>query len=164
MGISIRVTVKVPKEVFNRRAVVERIIAAQKTKTAPALETYFRKTTEGWQTPPEWTRRQTVTSQSIAMAVFASGKNADQYRLVNNGAPPHSIQPSQQGGMLRFRPGYHASTKPRVLASGPFNRFGNFISTMSVDHPGFEPRDFDQAVAEAHFDDFVRDMQDAMKP
>jgi hypothetical protein len=164
MGISIRVSVKVPKEVFNRQAVVERIISTQKTKTAPALENYFRKTTEGWQNPPEWTRRQTVTSHSIAMAVFASGNNADQYRLVNNGAPPHSIQPRQQGGMLHFQPGYHASTKPRVLASGAFSRFGNYISTMSVDHPGFEPRDFDQTVAETHYDDFVQDMQDAMKP
>jgi hypothetical protein len=164
MGISVRIKVKIPEEVFNRQAVVERIIAAQRTKTAPALESYFRKTTEGWQTPPEWSRRQTVTSHSIAMAVFASGPHADQYKLVNNGASPHSIRPRQQGGMLRFQPGYHAATKPHVLSSNAFSRFGNFISSMGVEHPGFEAREFDLAVAEAHFDDFARDMQDAMKP
>lgn len=164
MALRIRIKVTVPKEVFNSQAAIERIARAQREKTAPALKRYFSQTVQGWQNPPDWSQRQTITPHSIAMAVFASGQNADQYRLVNEGARPHAIFPRRMGGMLRFQPGYRAGTRPRTLQSQAFSRFGGFISTGSVQHPGFEPRAFDEAVAEAHYDDFVSDMQAALKP
>lgn len=97
------------------------------------------------------------------MSVGPSGQHADQYALVNSGSPPHTIQ-AQRGGLLKFQRGYRASTSPRMLSSRAKHRFGGFVSTPLVHHPGFEAREFDTEIAELFKPIFEADMQEAMKP
>lgn len=139
------------------------IVQAMKDKTAPRLKELFEKTVQGWKTPPAWDQEQETTSEKISMRVFASGSNADQYALVNYGSPPHPIYPKNQGGFLRFQPGYRSSTSPGSLNSRAFVRSGNFISSRGVPmHPGFQPRGFDKSVAKEYEPQFQKDMQDAI--
>jgi hypothetical protein len=153
--------VTIPKEVINIQNVKDSIVDAQKNKTAPQLRELFSKTVEGWKNPPSWGEKQEIIPSRIAISVFATGENADQYKLVTRGAPPHPIL-AINSGMLHFQPGYTPSTARRVLSSRAFSRFGKFISTQSVHHPGFEARDFDIQVAIESSDDFAKDMQDAI--
>ena len=74
------------------------------------------------------------------------------------GSPPHDIRPRQAGGFLRFRRGYSPSTAPRRIQSRRSKGFGPWISTRAVSHPGFEPRDFHYAIADAHRLVFHKDM------
>jgi hypothetical protein len=64
--------------------------------------------------------------------------------------------------MLRFRPGYTAGTRPRVLSSVAPKRYGEFIRTGRVNHPGITARDFDVEVAEQIYPDFVETVNDAI--
>ena len=164
MPISVRLNVKVPQQVFDSQAAVQRIVRTMQEKTAPALKELFGQSVEGWQNPPEWSQKQTVAQTYISMQVYASGENAKQYAIVNNGSPPHLITP-RRAGYLRFRSGYIAGTVPKSLHSKAFIRYGPYVTVMNgVNHPGFEAREFDQTVADEHYDQFVQDMQDAMKP
>lgn len=163
MPISVRLNVKVPQQVFDSQAAVQRIVRAMQEKTAPALKELFGQSVEGWQNPPEWSQKQTVAQTYISMQVYASGENAKQYAIVNEGSPPHVIRP-RRSKFLRFQTGYKAGTSPGSLHSTAFVRSGSFVSAGEVNHPGFEARAFDQTVADEHYDQFVQDMQDAMKP
>jgi len=162
MAVSIKVKVIVPKEILNVQRVVDEIAKAQRDKTAPDLKRMFKQTVEGWKNPPDFSQKQRISPSEIAMAVFASGSNADKYTLVNEGSPKHPIVP-RQARMLRFRTGYRAGTQPRVLRSQAYQRFGNYISTMIVpNHPGFKAREFDDTIAKEYKRTFEKDMQEAI--
>jgi hypothetical protein len=162
MGLRVSIRVTVPKEVISQIGFQEAIARAQREKTAPELKRLFAKTVEGWENKPYWNQDQKVSSARISMAVSAGGPNADQYALVNNGASPHAIWPRSRNGFLRFQPGYQSATRPHILSSRSKQRFGGFVSARMVNHPGFEAREFDQAVADEYAPYFEQDMQDAI--
>lgn len=162
MPVKIGFKVTIPDKIFDSQQMIDRIANAQRTITAPALRRLFQQTTVGWNKKPGWLQNQEIKSNYIAITVFAGGQYAWKYALVNNGAAPHPIYPVN-APRLRFQPGYTPSTRPGVLSSRPKGRFGSFVSVMAVSHPGFEARKFDQAVADAHYPDFIQDMQDAIR-
>lgn len=162
MPIKIKMRVRVPKELLSSAKVVDEIARAQRQQTAPELKKLFKQTVDGWKTPPDFSQTQAIGPNRISISVFTSGPNAGKYALVNEGSPPHIIRP-RRGGMLRFQTGYRAGTRPRMLSSRAYQRFGNYISTGIVHHPGFDARKFDETVAEEHGPQFEKDMQDAIK-
>lgn len=162
MALRIRVKVTVPDEILNVKAVVDAIASAQRQKTAPQMKQLFSQTVDGWDNRPDWSQKQEIETNRIAISVWASGTHEKQYRLVNEGARAHPITPRNPGGFLRFQPGYIPATRPGSLTSSPKQRFGDFIRTRGVSHPGFEARLFDEQVADAITDDFASDMQEAI--
>jgi hypothetical protein len=163
MAIRIQIKVTVPKEIFNSAKAIQAIAEAQRKQTAPDLKQLFAETVQGWNNPPIWGQHQTITRNKISIAVYPTGDNAQQYEWVNNGTRAHDIFPRNAGGMLRFRTGYTPSTRPRILSSRPFNRFGPYMSWAMVHHPGIrDPRAFDETIAEQYADQFEQDMQDAI--
>lgn len=163
MALRISVRVTVPKEILNIPAVQQEIASTQREKTAPQLRRLFGQTVEGWGNKPRWDTKQTITSDQISIAVWAAGENADQYQIVNFGVGHYyPIVPKRPGGMLIFQEGYRASTRPRVLSSRPYQRFGRIRRAMSVMHPPIEPRAFDETIADEISEDFSTDMQDAI--
>ena len=161
MTFDIQITVDVPDYVISEPAVRAEIEKTLRGTVKNDLTNTFRKTVEGWSKPPYFTGIYTSRADYLSIAVKASGTNAEIYSLVNYGARPHVITP-KRGGMLRFQPGYRAGTKPRMLSSRPAQRFGDVIGARSVNHPGFEAREFDLAVAEDVAPRFVNDVQDAI--
>lgn len=158
----IKISVQIPKEIVNVERVRQAIIDAQNSKTKPALTRLFGQTVEGWRNRPEFRSRRTDTSDQLGILVYAAGKNAEQYALVNNGARAHIIRP-RRARMLRFQPGYRAGTKPRSLRSSAYTRSGDFVTAQMVHHPGFEAREFTQAIADEHEKDFKDDMEQAIR-
>lgn len=163
MAPRIRIKVTIPDEILNAKAVQEAIASAQRQKTAPEMKRLFSQTVDGWETRPEWSQKQTIQPSRISVAVWASGRYANQYQIVNEGARPHSIYPRNPRGLLRFQPGYISATRPGSLHSSPKQRLGDPILAHGVKHPGFEARLFDEQVADAIVDEFASDMQEAIK-
>jgi len=162
MSISVRMKVTIPSELFNLNIVKEEIARAQRQVTGPKLKKMFQGTVTGWDNPPYFSQEQTSNFAMIAIKVFASGRNADQYRLVNDGAKPHPIYPTNRRGFLIFQPGYVSATRPGSLRSRPKVRYGQHIGVRAVNHPGFGGRFFDVEIADVYADEFVHDMEDAI--
>jgi hypothetical protein len=158
---NIRITVKVPEIVLNSDFILTRISQKMKSKTGPDLRALFRRTVEGWDNPPDFSQKFHVGRDYCSTTVWPSGRNKNQYNLVNEGSPPHIILP-RRARMLRFQVGYRAATKPRVIGSSAKQRFGPYTGSAGVAHPGFEAREFDSAIAEEYQDTFAADMQDAI--
>ena len=157
----IRVTVTVPKEVFNAQAVVEAIKRMLRTQTAPDLTAMFQTTTEGWKNQPGWLRNYEFSPTRLSVRVYPGGKAAEIYALVNSGSPPHPIR-ARRAPTLRFQTGYRAATSPRVLTSRAASRFGPVITPVQVHHPGFEAREFDETIAKEYRPVFEQDVQDTI--
>lgn len=161
MAISVQVKVTAPEVLLNSNVIRDKLEEAMRRQTGPDIKRQFEKTVQGWKNPPEWSQKFTNQANYISVAVWASGANKNQYALVNYGSPAHTITP-RRGGLLRFQPGYRAATKPKILSSRAPQRSGEFVTAFAVKHPGFEPRHFDEAVAEDIAPRFVKDVQDAI--
>lgn len=157
----IKITVTVPKEIISVEGVRRAIIEAQNNSTAPNLKSLFRQTVNGWQKPPYFSARRIDTSQQLGIFVHPSGPYADKYAMINEGARPHIIRP-RRARMLHFQVGYRAGTRPRSLNSRAYSRFGEFVRTGIVHHPGFEAREFTATIAERYEPRFVEEMNDAI--
>lgn len=160
---TIEIHVTVPKEIFRVEEWRRRVLHVQDQKTGPELQRLFRKTVEGWEHKARFYKRKHVTTYQIGIiAHSAKDKEGEIYALVNNGARPHIIRPRRRG-FLRFQTGYRAASRPRFIGGGRKTRFGAFISTPVVHHPGFEAREFDQAIAEFYAPTFAKDMQETFQ-
>lgn len=163
MGISVRMKVTIPSQLFSYYIVKEQIRSALQHRTGPRMMHLFRGTVTGWKNKPDFKQEFTENFAMMAVKVFASGRNERQYKIVNDGAEPHPIYPRDRRGFLIFKPGYVSSTKPYSLSSRPFVRHGQDIGVRSVQHPGFGGRFFDVVIADTTADDFYEDVQDAVK-
>lgn len=74
------------------------------------------------------------------------GARGDIYALVNKGARDHRI-PSVGNARLYFQRAYTPKTKPRFIGSSQGGHSGEKSFASFVDHPGFEGREFDEAIA-----------------
>ena len=155
-------TVTVPDEILNKREVRNAIADVMQHKTAMELKSLFRTTVFGWSNKPSFRQKFTEHATEMSEAVYAYGRNAGQYALVNEGSPPHLIS-AVNTKFLRFRPGYRASTTPGFLVSRRNYRSGAYVYRKYVNHPGFEGRKFDELIAEEYYGTFYNDMADAIK-
>jgi hypothetical protein len=158
MALSVQITVEVPKFVLNSSVIRGKIFDALQRQIGPKMQKLFKQTVEGWSDKPAFRQSGHNWISEVAVRVWT---DSERYGWVNNGTPAHTITP-RRGGMLRFRPGYAAGTRPRVLSSRAPRRFGNFISTQRVRHPGIEARDFDVEVSEQIYPEFVEAVNQAI--
>lgn len=112
-----------------------------------SLNRLFKKTTEGWKSQPNFGSNFSEKATSFELIVSTKDKI---YNLVDAGAEPHTIVPRRPRGKLRFQTGYSAATSPRTISSKPFVRSGEFIFARTVQHPGFEAREFAKTIAEEY--------------
>lgn len=163
MAFRVSVRVTVPKEILNEKTVRDALTTKQRQKTGPEIKALFRQTTEGFRGKPTWNQTFVHNSDEVSVTVkTGTSKSAEIYALVNAGSPPHDIFP-KMGNWLRFQTGYTPASRPRYLWTHNYVRHGSFVRAEGVHHPGFEPREFDQEIAEQYSDTFTQDMQDAIK-
>lgn len=157
--VSININVSVPKKLFLDVDFVNEITEIMKKEVAPDLKHLFRGTTNGWSEKPSWRQKLTQRSSEISMEVWTED---EKYGLVNAGSPAHTITP-RKGGFLRFKPGYRSATTAGSLISRRAYRSGNPVTTMSVKHPGFEPRRFDELISQEYDPKFRESVQKAVE-
>jgi len=158
MAVSVSITVEVPDNILNDADVRDEIQRMLRQRTGPELRKQFGKTVDGWDHKPSFSQKFATRNDYLSVTVSTT---QEQYAIVNYGAPPHRITP-RRGGMLRFQPGYTAATKPRVISSRAKRRSGPVIGAFSVEHPGFEAREFDTTIAEEIAPGFAEDVQDSI--
>lgn len=157
--IGVKIRVFVPREVIKLASVSKNIQHVMIQKTQQEFRRELQKTVRTWDNKPNWTLEHHFGVQVLWVKVFTY---STQYRLVNAGAKPHIIRP-RKAGMLRFRTGYKAKSRPHLIGSFAGGKFGDYISTNSVSHPGFEAREFDKTIAEEYQETFRDDVQEAIK-
>ncbi|MDA8114819.1 MAG: hypothetical protein M0Z43_08860 [Acidithiobacillus sp.] len=158
MPISVEINVEVPELVLNSSFIRNQIYRALQTQIRPKIHKLFDQTIEGWSDKPAFHESGHNWLSEVAVRVWTDNAR---YAYVNNGTPPHTITPRGRG-MLRFRPGYTAGTRPRVLSSKKPGRFGDYVSAWRVKHPGIEARNFDVEIAEQIFPEFVDAVNEAI--
>ena len=161
--MDITVNVTVPKEILSRAIVQDAIAQVMVKKTAPEVYSLFKGTIEGWNNKPAFTRKLRRSKSYMSMSVWATGTNANQYELVNQGAARHDI-PKTGTTYMRFPDGrgYKSATRPRILKSGPRSNSGAMVIKYKVDHPGFKAREFDKTIRDQYEPIFRKDIQDAI--
>lgn len=169
MNVTLQMTI--PKYVMKADDVQKAIILALEKVSYPHVRDDFKQTVYGWspENKPHFTKRLTVHTHEISLFIYAREDAAGNiYRLVSSGSPPHAIYPKRPGGFLKFRPGYRSATTPGMLKSRRAYRSGKPVYRKKVMHPGFEPRHFDELVAEEYAPYFEHDIQeqiiDVIKP
>jgi len=158
----IEIKVTLPKVQFARKKWLDSIASKQRAKSLPALRKLFRETVNGWANKPDFGWSQTKSAEVVSIRVYPTGQYSDIWNLLNEGSPAHPIEPKENGGILRFRPGYRAATRPGSLRSGRKYRSGPYVNARRVAHPGFEPRRFTELIAQEFAEKYAMEMQEAV--
>ena len=111
----------------------------------------FKDIVANWEHKPKFIAKTVVTRNSIELQVRVAGKNAKIWNYVSRGTRPHKIS-AKPGKRLAFMwggPGsYQPKTSPGPYWGGPGTvRGGSLTRPQTVDHPGNEPRLFEEEVA-----------------
>lgn len=103
----------------------------------------FEKTTQGWETPVEFT----ISVERDGVAVST---DSEIYGYVDDGTKAHDITP-KNAKTLRFNVGGHQpKTRPRVIGSGQGRSGAVTIHRRIVHHPGTEAREFSKILQEKY--------------
>ena len=158
-----KVNVFVPKDILRQSIVQDSIALVMKKKSAPEVYSLFKGTYAGWNNKPTFSRKIIRQRGYMSLSVWATGTNASQYELVNQGAGRHDI-PKTGTTYMRFPDGrgYQSATRPRILKSGPRSNSGAMVVKYKVDHPGFKAREFDRTIRDQYAPIFRKDIQDAI--
>jgi hypothetical protein len=119
----------------------------------------FAFTTATWKHQPKFERLVQVGPDQIAILV---GTDDEIYGYVNDGTRPHPIYP-KRAKRLRFQPVYTAKTVPGSMTSRAGGPSGPFVYSMGVQHPGTQPRNFDEKIEKETKPRFKSRMEQAMR-
>ena len=163
MSFVVHFSLTLPKDgVFRSKKWKEEILRAMKWNSEPDLKILFRQTVYGWSKPPRAHFDHIWEGDRAVIDMYAVGEGADTWNLVSAGSPHHRIPPKQFGGLLWFRPGYRAATRPGQLQSGHAYRSGKYVKAFEIpDHPGFEGRKFPELITREFERNYINQMQDA---
>jgi hypothetical protein len=161
----IRVKIHTPKG-MNDAAFRKALLDGLK-QTEKGILKDFEDTTETWEHEVEF-KHGAQLKQDGGRAYVET--NDEIYGYVNNGTKPHPI-PTTGLGWMRFRWGgkgsYRPKTRPGRFGSKPGGPSGPWVTMRKVQHPGTDPRKFDELIANRWRSLFKRTMtyavQDAAK-
>jgi hypothetical protein len=142
-----QVTIKAIKpKGFDERA-FRRVIADALGDIEKGVLKDFEETTETWKHQVKFEHGISITARQARAFVETMDEI---YRYVNDGTRPHRI-PKTGNANLRFKWGgkgsYRAKTKPGRLGSRPGGPNGPVVHRAWVQHPGTDPRKFDEQLA-----------------
>jgi hypothetical protein len=132
-----------------------RAITATLEMVADGIAQDFDKTTATWHDRPSFAvrkRGEFVREISTSHRVYA---------MLNEGTREHLILP-RASKVLRFQTPFRAKTVPRSISSGPGSQGGDTVWSRGVHHPGTEPREWDQTIADKWSADVGRLFQRAI--
>lgn len=161
MGLKL---IRKPKSPNVQKRVIRQEVISKLKPVAIATRKSFEKVVDNWSNKPQFKEQITVTADRIEIEIVVRrgkrlpGKNqrattADLWKWIDEtGTKAHPIRPTNRGGVLRFNwggPGsYQSKTGARPARSGGPGRVvrGETTYRKSVQHPGFPPRKFSEAI------------------
>lgn len=126
------------------------------------VKTDYKLSTGTWETEttPKWTERKPRLSKGNRVWSYKTKDNP--FVWVDDGTEgPYPIPKTPKVGRssLRFQTGFIPKTRPGKLPAGPGAHFGPYTFPKQVMHPGIEPRNISQQVAEGADDHLSKSVQ-----
>lgn len=126
----------------------------------------FEKVTDNWKHKPKFVAGVFITPRGdeISLVVEPVGGNAKYWEWTSRGTKPHLITASK-APTLYFRSEYTPKTKPGnpPTYGGSGTAGGGFVRKIQVQHPGTEPRLFEEAIGKTLIKDFRREVENAVR-
>lgn len=138
-----------------RRPSVKSVMARQKREiererretlidTGNELKNWDELVVRDWADRPSFGIDIQMTPAFETVKVYPKGKHAKLWLFVDRGTKPHKIK-ARNKPLLKFQSGHSARTAPVAKANvGTGRKFGPWIATKEVNHPGSKARDFDK--------------------
>lgn len=124
------------------------------TMAAKDVKVDFQVTTKTWEHQPEFT----IEKLPEGRAVYTTDQV---YAWVNDGTKPHLIM-AKDAPVLAFPEKFGPKTRPGAIRSNKGHQGGKTIFTTQVNHPGTEPRKFDEAIEKKWQEKFPQLLQRAI--
>jgi hypothetical protein len=142
-----------PYKPYNPSKSIQTHIRKAVNDTLTTIQKDFQRTTRTWKTSVIFVIHKSVVSGNTLSG--SVGTDNKIYGYVNDGTRAHIIRP-KRARALRFRTGYRAKTKYRVLSSSSGGAYGAYAYAQVVHHPGTKPREFDVTIADMRQRDFEK--------
>lgn len=116
-------------------------------KSAALIQRDLQSTTKTWKRKPKFT---VTVDQSGGNYSVVAGTDDAIYGYIDGGTGKYGpkgrayvIRPKKRGGILRFRKGFGAKTRPGIIGStAGVVAGGDWVSKRQVIHPGIKARKF----------------------
>jgi hypothetical protein len=115
-----------------------------------------KKVVSNFETDIEFGYEVKVSQKQVTLNILVTNAGAevsegftvgDLWRVLDKtGVKPHIILPKRQGGRLAFQTNYQPHTRPIARSGGPGRATGPKVFARKVNHPGFPPRKFSEAI------------------
>lgn len=122
----------------------------------------FTKTTATWSKKPRFDAEIHTGSAAGGVSIDVTTKN-EIYGYVDEGTRPHIIRPKHKRGILAFKTGGRAKTRPRVIGSTAGRQGNKQAFAKEVHHPGTKARQFTKTISKKWQPEFRKEMDAAMK-
>lgn len=99
-----------------------------------------------WKHRPKFIATMGDKGGDFILSVRPAGKEAQKWRWVSRGTKgPYKIR-AKNAKTLAFRTNYQPRTKPGYVFGGPGKASGPWRTPVEVEHPGIEPRLFEEHI------------------
>ena len=107
------------------------------------VDKVFKSTVKDFTTKPDFEKKVEIKPGKIEGSVLTSDEN---YKRLNDGTKPHVILPKKPGGVLVFKINFKSKTTLTRLPSRRGFNNAPVVFARKVNHPGFEPRNYEERV------------------
>ena len=128
-------------------------------EAARGIEADFKLTTATWKHKVTFTKIVSIEPSPVEILVGTDDKI---YGYVDLGTRPHFIF-AKPGKVLAFPGSYSAKTTPGVIGSRAGGGSGSTVFASYVEHPGTDPRNFDETIRKKWTPKFRATMKAAMR-
>jgi hypothetical protein len=136
-------------EGFDKKIIDPRVIRRNLTRavdqTANIVRDDFKRTVRTWRTKAAFAKRGPI--QKIDNIEAKVSTNSEIYLFLDKGTRKNYPIPKSGTANLRFRSGYTAKTRVRVIGSRGGGASGPFVHRRRVIHPGIKAREFSLTIA-----------------
>ncbi len=152
--------------IVNTDKITARELKSELDPIRKALILQFKKIVSNWKSDVDFSGRSIISGKGLAVNVFPTGNDKNIWDYVDQGTRSHTIT-AVNSPTLKFQTKYTAKTaaKPaRVVVSGGAGKSsGDWVSPISVIHPGIEAREFTKVIGDDSIDFFRRRVEAAFK-
>jgi hypothetical protein len=127
----------------------------------------YEKTIATWNDPPKFEvliglERKEGGTATVLIGPTGTELQVNKFVWTDEGTEEHPIE-AKNAPFLVFQSGYTPKTQPGKIASGPANRFGEFVKKKQVDHSGTEARRFTEIIVKRRRKPFAQAMIEAAR-